>query len=71
MLDVRHPFFRPLWRRIATVAFVAAWLGIEIAAGSLWWGLLAAGIGAYLVYEFFIAFDPEDYVKPGGGSTGG
>ena len=60
-LDVRVPFFRPLWRRIAVVGAMAVWTLIEIFQGSPYWAVLAGGIGIYLIYEFFLAFDPKNY----------
>ncbi|RVD37518.1 DUF3329 domain-containing protein, partial [Mesorhizobium sp. M4A.F.Ca.ET.020.02.1.1] len=32
MKDYEHPFFRPLWRRIAVVAVCLAWSVIEFAS---------------------------------------
>jgi hypothetical protein len=59
-LDVRIPFFRPLWRRIATIAVIVLWTGVEFLHGSPYWGVLAAGIGIFVGYQFFVGFDPED-----------
>ena len=60
-LDLRVPFFRPMWRRVAVIIFLAIWLFIEISSGSEWWALLVGGIGAYAVYVFFFDFRlPDD-----------
>ena len=32
MKDVDHPFFRPLWRRIALVAVCLGWAGLHALA---------------------------------------
>ena len=49
-------WFRPLPRRIAVVAVCGAWLAIElIFVRSELWTLLAAGMTAYAVWEFFIS----------------
>ncbi|TIT56050.1 MAG: DUF3329 domain-containing protein, partial [Mesorhizobium sp.] len=37
MKDYEHPFFRPLWRRIAVVAVCLAWSVIEFASGTPFW----------------------------------
>ncbi len=58
LLDVQVPFFRPLWRRIATVVVVAGWTIMEIVNGNPAWAVLAGGIGAYLIWQFFVVFDP-------------
>ena len=60
-LDIRIPFFLPLWRRVATVGFLAVWTVIEFLNGNPFWGLLTGGLGAYAAYEFFITFDAEDF----------
>lgn len=65
-LDLRVPFFRPMWRRVATVAVIAIWTGIEVLYGNPWWALLAAGIGAYASYVLFF-----DYGNDGKGSKDG
>ena len=56
----KHPFYKPLWRRVAIVVAVAAWLGFEIYQGaSGFWMAIAAGMLAYAVYTFFISW-PKD-----------
>jgi hypothetical protein len=57
----KHPFYKPLWRRVAIVASIAAWLGFEIyqAASGLWIAI-AGGMLAYAVYTFFIAWPKDD-----------
>ncbi len=61
--DVRSPFFLPLWRRVAVVAVCVAWVGVEVLAGSLGWAAFVGAIAAFLIYEFFIAFDPAQYTE--------
>jgi hypothetical protein len=51
--DHEHPFFRPLWRRVAVTAVCAAWAAFEFAADSPGWGLVALGFTAYAVWQFF------------------
>lgn len=59
--DVRHPFFRPLWRRAAFFGVIVVWACYEAYAGNSVWALVFGAAGAYLGYEFFIAFDPKNY----------
>ena len=33
LIDPTHPFYKPLWRRIAVVAACGAWFAVEI----IWW----------------------------------
>ena len=66
--DYEHPFFRPLWRRIAVVAVCLAWAGFEFWNGSNGWGMAALGFAAYGVWQFFYLYSPPpedgDPVKP-------
>ena len=59
-LDLRVPFFRPMWRRIATVVVIAVWTVIELVHGSPWWALLAGGIGVYAAYVLFIDYGQDE-----------
>lgn len=59
--DLRHPFFLPLWRRIAAVGIAIGWLVLELVAGSPGWAALCAIVAVYFAYAFFIAFDPAEY----------
>ena len=68
MKDQHHPFFRPLWRRVVTVAICFVWAGVELYAGSQTWALITAAIGAYGIWIFFITYQPMD--EPPGGSGG-
>lgn len=63
MRDNEHPFFRPLWRRIAVVAFCVAWAVFEFAMQAPVWGMIALALGAYGVWQFFINFKPADEPK--------
>jgi len=59
--DLDHPFYRPLWRRIAIVVLVALWLGYELAlGGDPMWQVLAAGLLAYSVWTFLIRYPRRD-----------
>ena len=61
--DVRHPFFRPLWVRIAVVGLCFGWALFEVVSGSPFWGMLFGAAGSWCGYWFFLAFDPADYEK--------
>ncbi len=58
--EQQHPFYKPLWRRVAIVAVIVFWLGFEIYQESdgLWIGLAGAML-AYAVYTFFLTW-PKD-----------
>lgn len=53
-------WFRPLWRRVAVVVFLTAWLGWELIwTRDTFWGLLVGAALAYSLYNFFYAFPKE------------
>ena len=56
-LDVRTPFFRPLWRRVATTALCLGWAAFELATGSVFWAMLFGAVGLHLFWQFFVIFD--------------
>lgn len=57
-LGLRHPFFRPLWRRVAVTGVCLIWALFEFAGGSPFWGMLTGALGAYAGWVFFLAPDP-------------
>jgi len=60
LLDLQHPFFVPLWRRVATVVVIWGWAGFELITGSPGWAILFGAVAAYCSYEFFVNFNPKD-----------
>lgn len=58
MRESERDWFRPLWRRVAVTAFVAAWFAWE----AFWnqdqfWMMITGAALAYAVWNFFIRFD--------------
>lgn len=60
-LNIRHPFFRPRYRRVLTTGFTALWAGFELYLGNPGWAVFFAAIAAFCFYEFFVVFDAENY----------
>jgi hypothetical protein len=58
--DYEHPFFRPLWRRIAIVVVCAAWAVLEFATGGGFWGMIAIGFTGYAAWQFLYLYKPVD-----------
>ena len=56
MKDAEHPFFRPLWRRIALVAICAGWTAFEAWNGDGFWLALAGGMTAYGAWVFLLNY---------------
>ena len=59
LLDLQHPFFIPLWRRVLIVAACLGWAVIEIAGDNVFWAILFGAIGLYAGYVFFFDFHPR------------
>ena len=55
LIDQKHPFFQPLWRRIVLVVVVAAWLSFEVfyTYDTLWMSVATVML-IYGVWTLFI-----------------
>lgn len=60
MFDFRHPFFNPLWRRVATSGFCAAWGIFELLTGGGVWGYLFLALAAGSGWVFFFNWTDID-----------
>lgn len=58
LFDPNHPFFEPLWRRVAVVGVCFAWGTVEFAMNAPMWGVVFCGIGAVAGHQFFMARRP-------------
>ncbi|KAA0971734.1 DUF3329 domain-containing protein [Aureimonas fodinaquatilis] len=54
--DSNHPFFRPLWRRVAVIAFCVAWAGFEWWNDQMLWAAIMLAITAYGIFTLFINY---------------
>ncbi|WP_439563182.1 hypothetical protein [Roseinatronobacter sp.] len=61
LLDIKHPFFRPLWRRVVVTLICFVWAGVEFAVGSPMFGILSGALGAWCFYQLFWRFDPAAF----------
>lgn len=52
--DFTHPFYRPLWRRVALVGFCLLWALFELSNNAPFWALIFGGVGLMMGYEFFL-----------------
>ena len=57
--DVQSPVFKPVWLRVALVAFCFCWTLLEISRGAYGWAAIFGAAAAYLGYQFFVVFDPD------------
>jgi hypothetical protein len=61
LLDVKHPFFKPIWRRGLVTAICFTWAAVEFAIGSPMFGVLSGALGLWCIYALFWRFDPADF----------
>jgi hypothetical protein len=62
LIDPKHPFYRPLWRRIAIVGVCAAWFLFEILVSrdALFMPITAALV-AYAAWVLLVGWkEPQD-----------
>lgn len=71
MKDHEHPFFRPLWRRVAIVAACVVWAALEFANGSHLWGVIMLGFAGYGAWQFFYLYKPSDEAGAAGDPDAG
>ncbi|HQY73477.1 MAG TPA: hypothetical protein PLK44_07175 [Aestuariivirga sp.] len=51
IIDESHPFYRPLWRRVALVAVLAGWTAFEVfITQQPLWMLVAGALLAYAAW---------------------
>jgi hypothetical protein len=56
----RHPWFAPLYRRLAVVAVCFGWLALEAYGGEQIWFYAAVGITGYAVWALLISYKATD-----------
>ena len=60
LTEQKHPFYKPLWVRVAIVAVIAGWLVFELMGPqSPLWIMLSGAALAYALWVFFITW-PKD-----------
>lgn len=59
LIDPKHPFFAPAWRRWATVVLPLIWTAVEIATNSPGWAILFGVMGVYAFYVLIWTFPVE------------
>lgn len=60
MFDLDHPFFKPLWIRLAIVVVCLGWAAFELVDGSPFWSIIFGALGVLAAYRFFVTFNPRD-----------
>lgn len=60
LIDFRHPFFRPLTRRIVVFLLVVIWTVVEFFSGSTGWLIFFLALAAYVGWGFFLSGQPDE-----------
>ena len=68
--DFNHPFYKPLWIRIAIVTVASGWGLFEFVTGSVFWGVVFCGLAAAAFHGLFMTFDPRKADKNNKEDTG-
>ena len=55
-----HPFFDPLWRRIALIGLCVAWAGVEFYHHKTVWGVLVLAITAQAAWSYLLKYKRTD-----------
>lgn len=63
-VDLNHPIFIPLWRRVLIVAVCLAWAGVEAAGQEVVWATIFGCVGLYCAWHFFLNFNPRNPDDP-------
>ena len=61
---LRNPFFLPAHRRALVTGVCLGWSLLELSWGNPFWFVVFFALGLYLIYVFFLTFDPADYNDP-------
>jgi hypothetical protein len=57
IIDESHPFYKPLWRRLALVGVLAGWTAFEVFyTQQPLWIAVAGGLFAYTAWIFLISW---------------
>lgn len=60
-LDFAHPFFKPIWRRVAVVCVCAFMALLELTNNAPVWAVIFAAMGGVSYWKLFL--DPETKAK--------
>ena len=52
LLDLQHPWFIPLWRRVAVTAVCLFWTVMEVCIGGPFWLLLFGALTLFVLLRF-------------------
>ncbi|WAP66756.1 hypothetical protein [Jiella pelagia] len=60
MFDSKHPWFRPLWRRLLILAIAGGWGVFELVTGNPGWALIFLALAGWVLWSLVIAYDPNE-----------
>jgi len=69
LIDPNHPFYRPLWIRIAIVAVCLGWAIVEASTREPFWAIIVGALGIYSAYKLLLTFSPQPLEGPDATAT--
>lgn len=63
LLNVKHPLFNPLWRRVLVVGVTGCWTVFELVNGNVFWAMLFGAAAVWCAYEFFWTWEHQEPPK--------
>ncbi len=60
LIDPKHPFFAPVWRRWVVSVLPLAWAAFELTSGNPGWAALFGAAGGYAFYILILTFPKPD-----------
>jgi hypothetical protein len=64
LIDPNHPFYRPLWIRIAIVGVCLGWAIVEASTREPFWAIIVGALGIYSAYKLLLTFSPQPLDEP-------
>ncbi len=59
LIDNKHPFYAPAWRRWTIIAVTFGWTALEWMTMSYFWAVLATAIALHALWTLVITFPSE------------
>lgn len=59
IIDPDHPFYRPLWRRLAIVGVTLAWACVEAWTGATGWAVFFFAVAVYAAWMLLVNYRPK------------
>lgn len=64
LIDPKHSFYRPLGVRVAIVAVLVVWFGLELMIGASFWLVIVGALAVYCAWVLLIRFPAQEPSEP-------